>query len=205
MKLPILPLALRCLVATGAAYAILATAIFAQAPAPGAPTTAPGAAPTAPVPPAKPLSPMEKNFVKNAAKTLVFFSALAEASKTKTDFADPKEPLGRLRGTLEKDSKKAFEALNVIAKAHNEPLPAEATGTDKTNLDRMARMKDDKFAREWMDEILKEAKKLDRDYDQMSKTAQDPDLKAYVSNYGAMIRNMFTSAEATEKGLKTKK
>ena len=46
---------------------------------------------------------------------------------------------------------------------------------------------------------------LDRDFEMGAKSIMDPDLKAYATNYGPTIRNVFTSSEAAEKAFKAKK
>ncbi len=144
---------------------------------------------------------MEKSFVKNAGKSIYYQIQLAAAAKTTvTD-----EKLARLRDTVTKDLNKAWEGLSKIAKERGETLVGELQGADKSSIERLGKMKDDKFVKEWLGELAKESKKLDRDFEQGGKTFADPDMKTYVSNYGPSIRNVFTSSEAAEKAFKSKK
>ena len=180
--------------------AVLSASALAQAPAPAAAT--PGSTPTAPAatPAAKPLSPTEKNFVVKAGKSIAYQLQLANAAKT----AVSDEKLAKLRDTTIKELNKAWEALTKIAAAHGETMSGELSAGDKSGIERMGKLKDEKFAKQWVEELNKESKKLDRDFETAAKTAQDPELKTFAANYGPMIHNVFTSSEAAEKVLKKK-
>jgi putative membrane protein len=189
-----------------ATSALLTTSALAQAPATPAPgTPATGAPPTAATVPPKPLSVTDKNFVKNAAGSMQYLIQIAEAAKASSAFADPQSSLVRLRDSTTKDIKKALEALNKLAQARGETLPTEITGSDKMSVERLGKLKDDKFPKQWVEDLAKEAKHLDKDFESASKTIQDPDLKTYVANYGPMVHVTFTGAEAAEKSQQKKK
>ena len=198
MKITLLPLASRFFTTT-AALALFTASSLAQAPAPAAPGTAPAAPAATPAP--KPLSPTEKNFIKNAGKSIYYQVQLAAAAKT----AVTDENMGRVRDSATRDLNKAWEGLNKIAKQHGETVVSELQGADKSFVERLGKMKDDKFVKAWLDEMAKESKKLDRDFEQGAKSIQDPDLKTFASNYGPSIRSVFTSMEGAEKGFKPKK
>ena len=63
-------------------------------------------------------------------------------------------------------------------------------------------MKPDKFPKEWVAALAKEAKKLDHEMETNSKTVQDDDLKTFVTNYTPLIHNAFTTSEAADKAAK---
>ncbi len=196
MKLPSLPIASRFLVATTAS-ALLAVTALAQVPAPGAPATTP----TAPEPAAKPLSPIEKNFLRNSGQSINYLLKLAEAGKNP---AVKEDKHTRFRDKAITDLKKAWEGLNKTASARGETIEGELAGTDKSEIERMAKLKDDRFLKAWLDEMAKEAKKLDRDFQSAERSVQDPEVKMFVSNYTPIVRTIFTAAETQEKGLKKK-
>lgn len=199
MKITFLPLTSRIFTTT-AALALLTASALAQAPAPAAPGAPAAAAPTA-TPAPKPLNASEKGFIKNSGKAIYYLVQLAGTAKTTvTD-----EKLAKLRDTVAKDMNKAWEALSKVAKAQNETLVGELQGADKSTVERLGKQKDDKFVKAWLDELAKESKKLDRDFESASKTVLDPELKTFVANYSAVVRNVFTSSEAAEKGFKAKK
>ncbi len=185
----------------------MAVSVTAQTPAPGTPavTTTPGAPAATPeaTPPPKPFSPTEKNFIRNAAKSIYFQIQIATAAKN--SFTDPKDSKVRLRDTTIKDLNKAWTGLSKIAQTRGETLTGELTGSDKTTVERLGKVKEDKFAKEWSEELAKESKKLDKDFESAVRTLQDTELKTFVSNYTPIVHNVFTSAEAAEKAEKAPK
>lgn len=177
-----------------AALLLPSASMFAQAPAA---TPAPAAATPAP----KPLSVGEKNFIKNASGSIYYLSQLAAAAKT----AVTDEKLARFRDTTSRDMKKAYDGLNTFAKAHGETITSELTGGDKTSVERLAKLKADRFAKQWLEDLQKEAKKLEKDFEAAARSVQDPDLKTYVANYSPLVRGTFAAAESAEKELKAPK
>lgn len=192
MKNPFPSLPLGTLTAL-AALVLPSASLFAQAPAA---TPAPGAA----APAAKPLSPVEKNFIKNAGKSLYYLIQVNAPAKT----AVTAENLSRSRDKLSSDLKKAYDGLNTLAKARGETITSELTGGDKAGVERLGKMKDDKFTKQWVDELMKEAKKLNKDFEAAERTLQAPDVKQYAADYSAIVRGIFASVESMEKALKKK-
>lgn len=186
-----LPIALRSL----AASALLLSSALAQTPAPDAATVPPAAQAT---PPPKPFSPMEKNFIRNAGKSIYYQIQLATAAKT----AITDEKLTKIRDTTIRDLNKAWTALSKIAEERGETVASELSGSDKMGIERMGKMKPDKFTKEWLDELSKESKKLDREFESASKSLQDPEMKTFAANYSAIVRNVYTTSDAAEKSLK---
>jgi hypothetical protein len=184
---------------TTAAFALLVASSFAQAPAPAAPGTAPAVPAATPAP--KPLSALEKGFIKNAGKSIYYQGQLAAAAKT----AVTDEKLAGLRDTVTLDLNKAWEALTKIAQARGETIAGELQGGDKSSVERLGKQKNDKFVKMWLDELSKESKKLDRAFETGAKSIVDPELKDFVTNYGPAIHNVFTSSEAAEKAFKSGK
>jgi len=192
MSLPVLSRSL----AVVAVCTLLGAAAFAQAPA----TPTPGAAPVTPAEKPKPLASGDSTYVKNALKSLTYQIQLADAGKALLEI-----PQARLRDDTAKDLAAAREALTKIATAHGEKAVTEVTGTDKVDLDRVTKSKPDKLAKEWAAALAKESKHLDHETEMAGKTAQDAELKTFITNYGPSIRNVFTSADALDKQLKKAK
>jgi len=166
----------------------------AQAPATGTPPTATPAAK------AKPLASGEQTYVRNALKSLNYQVKLADAGKAIAD-----QNLLRLRDTTAKELGNALQELGKIATAHGEKLPGDVSGAEKVDLDRVNRAKLDKLPKEWAAALAKESKRLDHETDVAGKTAQDADLKMFLTNYGPTIRNVATSSETADKALKAAK
>jgi hypothetical protein len=177
-----------------AASALLTVSALAQAPAPST------AQPTAPAEKPKPLSVTDKKFVKDTGQSLYYQIQLANAAKN----AITDENLIRVRDGMIRDLNKAFEGLSKIAVAHGETLATELTGSDKSGVERLGKLKEDKFTKQWLEDLMKEAKRLDRNVEAAAKTVQDADLKTYITNYGPTVHVTLTAAEGAEKGLKKK-
>lgn len=209
MKSQFLPVLSRTVSAL-AVCAMLGATSFAQAPAaPGAPAA--GAAPAAPAEKPKPLSSVDEAYVKNAVRGLSYLIEMAKTLPASTVTPPPTQ--NRLRDTTVKDLTAAQGALNKVLEAHGMKVSTELVGNDKTDVERATK----NFAKppvkgfenkpllDWTGELLKESKRLDRETETIGKQGQDADLKTFATNYGPSIRNVFTSAEALEKSLKTKK
>jgi hypothetical protein len=199
MKNSFLPLPCR-LAAAAAAFSILAAAALAQAPAPGTPAGTPPA-PAAEKP--KPLSSMDKKFVTDAGKSL--FYQLQLHALAKTAITDTTSPVAKFRDTTTGNLNKALESLKNFAQSRGETLPTDLTGTEKSSADRLGKLQEDKFAKHYIGDLAKESKHLATAFEQASKSAQDPELKTWATNYGPMIKTAASAAETAEKGLSAKK
>lgn len=173
---------------------LLSVTAHAQAPA------APGATPAAasPTPRPKPLAYTDETYVHNATKSMSYLIQLANAAKT--NITDPS--LSRLRDSVANDLGTAMTELKKIADMHGTKLVTDVGGTEKFNLDRLGKVKLDKYPKEWVAEVFKESKKLDHETEMTAKTAVDEDLKTYFTNYTPLIHNVFTGAEAADKAAK---
>lgn len=195
MKLVFLPLSSLRLAAT-ATCGLFAVSALAQDPAPGAP-----AAPAAAAPAARPLSPTEKNFIRNSGKALTYLVALAEAGKHS---AVKEDKHVRFRDKAITDLKKALEGLKKTASERGETVETELAASEKSGIERLGKQKDERFVKQWIEEVANETKKLDRDFQSAERSLQDPDLKTFVSGYTPMVRTVFAAAETQEKELKKK-
>ena len=203
-------LPLRTLVTT-AACALLTASSFAQAPAPGAapatgtpPATgttpaAPGAA-GAPAATPKPLSTTEKSFLKNTAKSVLFQLELSKAVKTVQDKTIAKVRDDALKGLGQVQGK-----VTEIATARGEKLDTELQGAEKADVERVGKAKEDKMGKEYIEAIMREAKKLDREFESASKTATDEEVKMLTINYKPRVHDVATEAEAADKAMKAPK
>jgi len=196
-----------------AVCALLGGAAFAQAPtSPATPATA-GTPATGAAPAEKPksLNSAEDAYVKNAVRGLSYLIQMAKTLPASTDQAQAGQ--SRLRDTTVKDLTGAQTALNKIIEEHALKVSADLVGNDKTDVERITKgftktpIKgfENKPTLDWVGEILKESKRLDHETEMIGKQGQDADLKMFATNYGPSIRNVFTSAEALDKTLKTKK
>src|SRR6478672_4109096 len=169
------------------------TLAFAQATTTG--ITAPGGKPgtASATEKAKPIAPGDKKFVKDAADSLYYELALAEKTKTKAST----ETVKKLGEKINDDLKKVWEELATFAQANNEKMPTELTGGDKSAAERLGKLDGDKFDKQLLSVLDREAKKLSRTFE--TKSLQSPDLKKIAENYGPTLKLHVTEVEKAEK------
>lgn len=185
--------ALRLSLAAAALFALTGTAAFAQAPAAPTTTTPPGSAPAAGA--VKGLSVPDKKFVHDTAKSFFYELNLSDSAKT----GAKAEVTKKYTDGVNKDLYKAFEKLGEIAKAKGEVMPTELTGGDKGSAERLKKTKPDAFDKLFYREILKEAKGVERDFVTAAKSANDPEIKDFATNYLAIVKGHVTDGEKDEK------
>jgi hypothetical protein len=185
MKLPRLVFA--------AVFVLLPATLFAQATTTG--TTAPGGTPgagTATEKP-KPLAAQDKKFIKDAGESVYYELALVDKAKTKAG-TDAVKKLGE---KLNDDLKKVWEEVAGVAQTNNEKMPTELSGGDKSAAERLNKLDGEKFDKQFLSLISKEAKKLSRVFD--AKSLQNADVKKVADNYGATLKNHVTVIDKAEK------
>jgi putative membrane protein len=176
-----------------ASLLFLPATLFAQATTTGAtpPGGTPGAGATTEK--AKPIAPADKKFVKDAGESIYYELALAEKTKVKAG-TDAVKKLGE---KLNQDLKKVWEEVATFAQANNEKMPTELSGGDKSAAERLGKLDGEKFDKQFLSLISKEAKKLARVFD--AKSLQSPELKKVAENYGATLKNHVTEIDRAEK------
>jgi putative membrane protein len=142
---------------------------------------------------AKPIAPADKKFVKDAAESIYFELALVEKTKVKAG-TDAVKKLGE---KMNDDLKKVWEEVATFAQGNNEKMPTELTGGDKSAAERLGKLDGEKFDRQFLTMINKEAKKLSRTFD--TKALQNPELKKVADNYAATLKNHVTEVDKAEK------
>ena len=178
---------------TALVLAAAQTVAFAQAtPAtPASTTTPPGGKPAAPA--TKSISPADKKFVKDAGDSLYYELALVDKTKIKAS-TDAVKKLGE---KMNDDLKKVWDELAAFAQPNNEKMPSELSGGDKSAAERLGKQEGDKFDKQVLSLLAKEAKKLSRTFE--TKTLQSPELKKIAENYGPTLKSHVTEVEKAEK------
>jgi hypothetical protein len=187
---------LRILSAGFTAFVVAAsqTVAFAQAPATQAGTTPPGGKPgTTATDKAKTIAPADKKFVKDASESLYYELALLEKTKIKAS-TDAVKKLGE---KMNEDLKKVWEELAAFAQPNNEKMATELTGGDKSAAERVSKLEGDKFDKQLLNLLGKEAKKLARTFE--SKAIQSPELKKIAENYAPTLKSHVGEVEKAEK------
>lgn len=143
----------------------------------------------------KALSPNDKKFIKDTAKSFYFELQLAATAKG----GATSEATKKYAELVNKELNKGWEPLGEIAKQHGEMLPTELTGGDKSAVERLKKTKGDGFDKLYFRETLKEAKGVERDFESAAKTSTDPAIKTFAANYIAIVKGHVTEGEKAEK------
>jgi putative membrane protein len=200
MKTPHTPHTRRLATVTAALVA-LASPVFAQEPAAAPAAAAP--ATTAPLPPAakpKPLDATEKKFIKDISEQHQVEQKILNVAKQHAS----SEAAKGLHNKISADLAKSWEALATVAMAKEAQLVTEVKAADKTSADRMAKLEGDRFDKEFLKDLEKEAKRTAKIVETAEKAVRDPELKAFIASFGPSLKGHPMEIDAAEKAMKGK-
>ncbi|MEA3208912.1 MAG: hypothetical protein QOE70_1969 [Chthoniobacter sp.] len=170
------------------AAAIATPSLHAQAPATPVPAGGTGASTTGTTAAAKPkpLAPTDKKFVKDINDAILIEQKLLAL------VARPEKPLSEsLKRTTTKmtgDLKKIWELFATLGMAKGAELSTEVTKPQAADVAKTAKLKDDKFEKEFVKDLAKETGKAKKAFESAGKSLQDPDLKKFVTDWTATIQ-----------------
>lgn len=181
--------------------ASLTVSAIAQTPA--APATPATTAPAAAEPKAKPLSVMDKKFIKDASDGILLEQKyLTLLTDQKTGMLS--ESLQRDIKKMDGDLKRIWTSLATLGTMKNAELAKEISKTDLTNIEKLTKAKPDKFDKEFFKDLSKETKKTVKLFDSF-KTLQDPDVKKFAEDWATVVKGHDLAAETGEKSAMKKK
>jgi Domain of unknown function (DUF4142) len=161
---------------------ILPTALFAQA-AP-ADSTAPS---TNAAEMAKPLTPADKKFIKDASESLYLEMAIVDmALRRNRPVGASVDAAKTLGDKLHPDLKTIWEELSTFAKSKNEKVRDELTGIEKREVEQLRSVDIEKFNKQVVALLGKETKKLTQIFD--SKSIQHPVLKKIAESHASTFK-----------------
>ena len=164
-----------------------------------APAPAPAAvAPATPAPKAKPLAEPEKKFVKDAAEGHLIEQKLTGLAKKSASSEGAK----KVGAKIAADHAKSWEEFATVSMAKGAQLSMELKASDKSGAERMGKLEGEKFDKEFLKDIGKEAKKLARVFETGSKSMKDPELKAFAEKWVPTLKSHADDVEKAEKELK---
>jgi predicted outer membrane protein len=180
----------------------LATAASAQAPATPAPPGAAGTGTTGKPPAtgsakAPELSVGDKKFFKDASEGILLEQKLVVlGSKTSTNDTVKKE-CDKMTGELTK----VWERLATLSMSKGAQLAADVAKTDAAKVDRLAKLKPDKFDKEFVKDLGKETKKTAKFFGMAEKTLQDGEVKKFASDWSPTIKGHDEEVDRAQKEL----
>jgi hypothetical protein len=169
---------------------VLPTGLWAQA-APAEKAPADGQAATNAAEMAKPLTPADKKFIKEASESLFFELAIVDvAMRRNRPVGQGRDAAKTLGDRLYPDLQKAWEELSKFAQTKNEKVREELSGAEKRDVEELRAVAIEKFNKEVMVLLGKEGKKLEQIF--ASKQIQHPILKKIAAIYAPTFKQHVT-------------
>jgi putative membrane protein len=134
----------------------------------------------------------DASFVKNAAADGMAEVKLGELARDKAENADVKE-FGSMMVT---DHGKANEELTGIASAKGVELPADLDPKHKNVHAKLSKLSGAEFDKEYLSEMLKGHKKAVSDFEKASKSAKDPEVKAFAEKTLPTLKHHLEKVQA---------
>jgi putative membrane protein len=181
--------------------AALAAATFAYAQGQPAPAHASNAAASKPMANGSSLDKGDVKFIEKAA-----YGGLAEVELGKLAQERAQSPnVKDFAARMVKDHQKGNEELKPIADAKGVALP---TGPDKEHqkdMEKLAKKSGVDFDKAYMDHMVKDHKKVVKEFQKAAKSAKDPDVKNFASKNLPTIEEHLRVAQDTEHAVKDSK
>jgi len=139
------------------------------------------------------LSHRVQEFMKEAAQANQTEIALAKVAEGKSQSAKVKE----LAQTLRINHQKNYEELQAVAHAHSVDLDAEPDAINRQEVDRLQKVNDADFDKEYAKLMLKEHVKCIKDFHKAASEIEEQDVKQYAQNTLPTLRiHLLRSEEA---------
>jgi putative membrane protein len=101
-----------------------------------------------------------------------------------------------------KDHGRAGQDLQQIASRKGASLPTQVTARQQKEVDRLAQLSGPEFDKAYMAFMVKCHKADEKDFQQASEEAQDPDLKAFATTTLTMVQDHLKMAEELDQNIK---
>lgn len=136
---------------------------------------------------ARPLTPADKKFMKEASEILyVELATLEIALRRNRPVGASPDAAKKLGDRLHPDVKKIWEELSSFADAKNEKLRAELVGIDRREVEKLRSLDIEKFNKHVVSLLVKETKKLAQLFD--SKATNHPVLDEFAARHLPKIK-----------------
>jgi putative membrane protein len=134
----------------------------------------------------------DASFMKGVAIVGMAEVKLGELAAEKAGNADVKE-FGSMMVT---DHGKANEALKALATSKGVELPADLDAKHKSAYAKLSKLSGAEFDKEYISEMVKGHKKAVSDFEKASKSAKDPEVKAFAEKTLPTLQHHLERAEA---------
>jgi len=131
---------------------------------------------------------------------VLYQRSLGEAGNSKKDVA-----VGKFSEPTHKEMLEAWTPLVSIAQARGVQVPSEVSKSEKSEFEKLGKVKSDKYVAEYFQLAAKQSKRNARALDAAAKAFVDPELKTMATNLAKAINAQAEKSEATYKELKAPK
>lgn len=148
---------------------------------------------------AAPLAEDDKEFIQHAAGGGMLEVQAGKLVESKAQNADVKS----YGAMLVKDHTAANDELKTLAQSKGVTLPSTLPRHEQGELDKLGKAKN--FDHEFLEHSVKDHKKDVKEFEKASKSAKDPDVKAFAAKTLPTLQSHLQQAESLEKSVKDKK
>jgi len=145
------------------------------------------------------LDSADKAFIEKAAAGGMLEVQWGNLAETKAQDAEVKT----FASKLVKDHSAANDELKTLAQSKGVTLPTSLPKHEQGKVDKLNKEKN--FDKEFIEENVEDHKKDVKDFEKASKSAKDPDVKAFAAKTLPTLQAHLQQAEALQKSLKGKK
>ena len=160
--------------------------------------------PAAPAAAAPRLADADKKIIKDFVEQHLFEQELANKARAK----DRANPIGAATGGLYKkvlgDLEKSWTELATVAQEKKIEIPTTAKASDRAAATAVGKLDGDKFEKEFVKVLGKEAKKTSALLTASAKSVRDAEIKAFIEKWSPAFAAHPTEAETAEKAMKGK-
>lgn len=157
------------------------------------------------------LAEAEKKFIKDFAEQHQFELALVERARGKEMGAvrdNKPSPLAPAVSTLYKklhsELTSSWTEFATLSQSKKVEIPVGAKPSDATEVNNVAKLAGEKFDKEFVKVIGKEAKKTDTLLTTAGKSVRDPEVKAFIDKWAPAFKAHLTETDTAQKALKAK-
>jgi putative membrane protein len=157
------------------------------------------------------LAEADKKFIKDFAEQHQFELALVEKARGKEMGAvrdNKPSPIAPSVSTLYKklhsDLTSSWTEFATLAQGKKVEIPVGAKPADATEANNVAKLTGEKFDKEFVKVIGKEAKKTGTLLTNAGKSVRDPEVKAFIEKWSPAFKGHLAEADTAEKALKAK-
>lgn len=143
----------------------------------------------------------DRKFLETAAKDGLAEVELGQLASQRAESPEVKQFGQR----MVQDHGKANDQLKQLAQSKGMEVPTETDKSHQKKMEKLQKLNGAAFDKQYMDDMVKDHKKDVKEFEKASKSAKDPDVKAFAAKTLPTLQSHLQQAESLEKSVKEKK